>query len=249
MASPEGRHGEKEIRVFRTFATEANLGIIPASIEKRHPPEPDILCRLTDGSKLAFELVEIVDPKNAAFLGSAPRLAALIEKAYQDMPHNLRLRFDSKFVNSTLSFEFQMGASRNLIEARLPSIMAELANQPSGNDREWVFSSRVSKILVSVRRRGRVEVSGRPSFNLAGEFAHDDLVVERVLAKISKTFRTDYPVELLAYFDVLGWNKPIGWIEPLRAALVSVGLGPFRRVWIVEQSRIDFVFPQVASLH
>jgi hypothetical protein len=244
MASSEARHGENEIRAFRIFANAANLTIIPASIEKRRPPEPDILCCLTNGSKVAFELVEIVDPKNAAFLGTAPRLAALIEKAYQDMPQILRQRFDTRFENSPLSFEFRIGASRNLIEAGLPAIMAEIANQSSNDDREWVFSSPVTKLLISVRRRGRVDVSGRPSFNVAGEFAHTDLVIERVLAKISKTFQTDYPIELLAYFGGLGWNMPINWIEPLRAALVFNGLGPFRRIWILGHSNIDFVFPE-----
>ncbi len=38
------------------------------SIQKRDPPEPDILCRLDDGNYVAFELVEICHPENIALL-------------------------------------------------------------------------------------------------------------------------------------------------------------------------------------
>ena len=63
---------EDEIRAFRHFLQKADINIDPDSIVKRQPPEPDILCRLADGSRLAFELVELVNRKNVAGFEAAP---------------------------------------------------------------------------------------------------------------------------------------------------------------------------------
>jgi hypothetical protein len=66
-----GKQDENEVRAFQDFVAQARLPVVPESVQKRDPPEPDILCRLKNGEQLAFELVEICHPKNAAFLGGA----------------------------------------------------------------------------------------------------------------------------------------------------------------------------------
>jgi|SRR6516165_6562975 hypothetical protein len=196
MHNRQVRHEEKELRAFKAFAGTVDLGIVMNSIQKRDPPEPDILCRLENGSHVAFELVEILNPRNAAFVGGAPRLSALIEDAYNQMPPDLKQKFDARFVNSPISFRFQASASQNLIKSRLPTIMAEIANQNTDDDQNWEFSDGVRKVLASARRRGRVDVSGRPSFNIAGEFSPEDDVVRLILGKMSKTYQSDHPIEL-----------------------------------------------------
>lgn len=57
---------QRELRVFRDFLTRSNLPIDPDSVEKRDPPEPDILCRHRDEGLIAFELVELCDPNIAS---------------------------------------------------------------------------------------------------------------------------------------------------------------------------------------
>jgi hypothetical protein len=172
------------------------------SIQKRDPPEPDILCRLDDGNYVAFELVEICHPENTAFIGGVSARADLIEKAYQNLPIEIKARFDERFVNRPLSFEFLPQVSRNQILARIQGILCELAGQASTNDEDWTFSTGARKILASVRSRGRVDVSGRPSFNIATSFATEDVVIPSVMPKLSKTYETSYPIELVAYFGV-----------------------------------------------
>src|SRR5258705_9496146 len=54
-------HADRELALFRDFALVCPLGIEMKSIEKRDPPEADILCRIADGSALAFEMVESTD--------------------------------------------------------------------------------------------------------------------------------------------------------------------------------------------
>src|SRR5947207_2234470 len=51
-----------ERKKFRAAADVAGLQIVLRSIRSRRHPEPDILCTLRNGERVAFELVELVDP-------------------------------------------------------------------------------------------------------------------------------------------------------------------------------------------
>jgi len=62
--------GLTECDIFRSFAKRAGILIDMSSIEKRLPPEPDILVRGSDGQYMAFELVEICDPNIAEVLSA-----------------------------------------------------------------------------------------------------------------------------------------------------------------------------------
>ncbi len=61
----ENIKGETEVDVFLRFLTASQLPINPTSVEKRSPPEPDILCTHQSEGKIAFELVEMCDPRLA----------------------------------------------------------------------------------------------------------------------------------------------------------------------------------------
>lgn len=61
MTSEASKGAEVEIPVFREFIYYGSLALDPDSVQKREPPEPDLLCRTTNGEVVAFELVEICD--------------------------------------------------------------------------------------------------------------------------------------------------------------------------------------------
>jgi hypothetical protein len=234
---------DDEIDAFRDFLEHSNLAVVPGSIEKRNPPEPDILCRLTDNCQLAFELVEICHPGNAAFVGSAGTVSRLLEETYRNLSRELRNRFDSRFAGKPLSFTFCSGATINRIRVVLPRAFAELVTK-SENDEEYRPSSTaVARTLRSVKFVGRVEERDRPSFNVAGVFQPDDVVVESVLSKLGKTYKTPHPIELLAYFGAFAWSLSTSWEHPLRHMLKARNFGPFRRVWVLGWSGIRFVYP------
>ena len=52
---------QREVEMFYEFIVRSGRSIDPSSVEKRHPPEPDILCRLNKSEFVAFELAEICD--------------------------------------------------------------------------------------------------------------------------------------------------------------------------------------------
>lgn len=64
MAS-EKEKGEEEVAIFLRFLEASDLPIDRSSIEKRPPPEPDILCAHQTEGEIAFELVELCDPRLA----------------------------------------------------------------------------------------------------------------------------------------------------------------------------------------
>ena len=68
--SSEIDKAQVELRVFANFIALARLPIRMESIEKRLPPEPDILCVHEADGKVAFELVELCDPNLARALAN-----------------------------------------------------------------------------------------------------------------------------------------------------------------------------------
>lgn len=64
--SSESEKGDRELAVFAEFVRIAALPVDgTAAVQKRLPPEPDLLCALKDGGNVAFELVELCDPNLA----------------------------------------------------------------------------------------------------------------------------------------------------------------------------------------
>ena len=52
---------DREVAVFLDFLARSGLSISPESVQKRHPPEPDILCEHSLDGPTAFELIELCD--------------------------------------------------------------------------------------------------------------------------------------------------------------------------------------------
>jgi hypothetical protein len=69
--TPEHVKGERELAVFLRFLEASRLPIDRNSVEKRSPPEPDILCTHQSEGKIAFELVEMCDPRFARSIAKA----------------------------------------------------------------------------------------------------------------------------------------------------------------------------------
>lgn len=90
MAS-EHVKGETEVAVFMRFLEVSQLSIDRNSVEKRSPPEPDILCTHQSEGAVAFELVEMCDPRlaqsiaetNEGYLRTSDPSANIISKKLQ----------------------------------------------------------------------------------------------------------------------------------------------------------------------
>lgn len=70
MASEQIK-GKTEVDIFLRFLKVSQLPISPASVEKRSPPAPDILCTHRSEGQIAFELVEMCDSNVAKSIAAA----------------------------------------------------------------------------------------------------------------------------------------------------------------------------------
>ncbi len=61
MMIDDEKKSRRELKIFSDFVLRSGLPIDPSSVEKRNPPEPDILCKVGKEGFLRFELVEICD--------------------------------------------------------------------------------------------------------------------------------------------------------------------------------------------
>ncbi len=135
---------------------------------------------------------------------------------------------------------FRLLLMRREIESASHCLGSCRANRPSRQGRPvlW-FLQWHTKGPPAVRIAGRVYEPGRPTFNVAGSFQPEDVVVETVQSKVSKSYRTPHPIELLAHFGALARGESARWNNHLSEALLAQGLGPFRRVWVLGWEAFD----------
>jgi hypothetical protein len=67
----EADKAARERDIFLEFVAVAGLPVVPGSIESRRPPEPDIVCELVGGGRVAFEVVELIDQDLAGTIARA----------------------------------------------------------------------------------------------------------------------------------------------------------------------------------
>jgi hypothetical protein len=231
-----------ELAVFHHFVEVARLPVLPDSVQKRQPPEPDVRCRTMQGEVVAFELVEVCNPRNARFLFSAHQMHASLMAAYEDLPLGTHEVFDQLFISRPLSFHFKPEASAISIRNRLPSLLTELTTTPEVNGEFVAFSRPVSRVVAKVRLGGRLNDPDAVNFNIGGHFDSTP-PVDAISAKLTKNYRSDCPVELLAHFGAFAMGNDRSYRQSVLQLLEEQGLGPFRRVWLLEWDRIGLVFP------
>lgn len=86
---------QRELAVFQEFAERSGLPVIADTIQKRDPPEPDILCEVSGEGFVAFELKELcaeeiaegiselirTESEDAKYIRSGDPTSDVIEKA------------------------------------------------------------------------------------------------------------------------------------------------------------------------
>jgi hypothetical protein len=104
--------------------------------------------------------------------------------------------------------------------------------------------------VIESMRLSRWDLVG-PTFSVeAGGYLRNPMV-SRIEAKFRKNYRSDTPIELLAYHHVS--RPPVPgqlWEAPLEEFLrQNLTASPFRRVWIFDDHdrRTDLVFPPLAD--
>lgn len=113
------KQSENELRIFKKFAEKCPYPIDYKSIEKRSPPEPDILCRLSDGTALAVELVECIDSSLSRSIYNSCELGKAFYEEVEKLPKREKKRVKSHFqilVSVVFQKEITIRKKRSLIK-------------------------------------------------------------------------------------------------------------------------------------
>jgi hypothetical protein len=115
-----------ERRIFRSFVAAASLHVAEKSIRSRRPPHADISCRTREGSRLAFELVQIVDQGMAQDVRSQITLQESLRHSCDTLARAQRVNLRKHLRDALVAVWFRERASRKVRDASIPSIVAEL---------------------------------------------------------------------------------------------------------------------------
>jgi hypothetical protein len=220
---------ERELRVFSAFAEAAELTIVPGTIQKRQPPEPDVSCEIVGRGSVAFELVEVVDPGLAAVVGDQIRLQGALHRASRESPAGL-----NSFADALVFVRFQRKAGVLKREAAIPGLFQLLRSLPPrfAGDLAVPAGTGLFKTVRALRvTRGNFPPG--PHFQVeAGRWLRNP-VLECLRSKFTKRYSSSSSIELLAYYEL----HPSGLAEMHNPAVrdyvaANIRQSPFDRVWV-----------------
>jgi len=234
---------KNEIRIFKKFAEELCPYLInPTSIKKKDPPEPDISCSLSDGSILAFELVEIIDEDLARSRYDSLRLEEAFKDELKKQPQK-RKQFELNFNNAVTTVIFNKKISFRRKKNSVPIIIDYLLTLDK--TAEGKFSPKgLNKVLID---RGKFKV--QPKIEVDRSAWINDPSKKNILKKFKKNYKINSRTELLAYYEVqpkLLENYQL--IDKVKKPIIEhIKESVFQRVWIysVIENEILFIYPNL----
>lgn len=229
-----------ERAIFKSFARICPLGIDVESIESRLPDEPDILCRLENGSTIAFEVTS-ADPQNLEEMKSVNRnLRDLFDSEIAKWTPEVRRRYGNYFIRIN-DAGWRAGGNRPPFNKRhlIPEIMKFLENNTPEN--EEIFQTALEK---NPRLGGYVNITieqGSGNYEepyIGNAYAveiprQSDLVVNAMRRKLGRKYSCGAPIELVVYTESRNPNPYRPKITELSTLLGSaLKSSQFRRIWI-----------------
>ncbi len=136
--------GRRELNIFKRFLKISPYRTRVHSIRKKMPPEPDIICRLHDGSQIAFELVEIIDQEFARRTFGALQNNRAFNASLKTLPPIKRKTFNQSFKNALIYVAFKPEVSQRQREGIIPTLFDHLLSLPSGTQGQHKFKSQES---------------------------------------------------------------------------------------------------------
>lgn len=232
-----------EMNAFKAFASASKEPIDLSSVESKIPPAPDIECRYLNGSSVTFEMVELLDPN---FKRTSKIQQGKVQAMYahlDSMPLSSREAFSRQYHNADILINFNEHLSLNKIKAILPRVFEELAGLSSTFD-DFLNSFSTDNLKDSVQSISvaRGEFSG-PLFNGQSMARVGDPCIRTVQKKLTRSYTTAYPIELIAYIDENPMFPENVWKPKLDAFLTELpSLAPFRKIWVLDLGKHIIVY-------
>jgi hypothetical protein len=251
-----GDNAAEEMFVFREFAKACLLPLQIDSASSRNPPEPDILCDLSTGEKLAFEMVEADDvTTNRAkpgesiavtkYVKDSIKLESAIRDSYGTAVADGRLTNPQRFEHHFVRVHFQDSASVKQSIAAIPDVIAFLETHRTDSQtikHKAIRSIRCVPFPDRGPYRGPLISVNQSTFNVGLS------VVDRIKSKLGKSYVTSYPIHLLVWSSSSIAAEVDFWRDDALALLRSEGMGQFAHLWVFGRSEPSVVFDLAAGV-
>lgn len=235
------QHAHNELNVFRRFVAVCPLRIEPNFIDKREPPEPDILCRLNDGSHIAFELVSANDADAQRRRGDSDILESKLKETLINACNAGNFPALSEWNGRTVRVRFVDSAS---LHSRLKAVprAVELITEigPTLGRHRCPDDDAIQHIVID-QNHSAIWDSNGPSVVTQRASYIDNVIESHLLKKLEKAhgYETDHPIHLLVHVEQ--GLRPNGWqaslIETIDGASAE---SPLRHVWILHRHQLVF---------
>lgn len=225
-------HTRKELAVFSDFARDSGLHIVEGSVEKRSPPEPDILCEIEAKGPVAFELLELVDQERIARTrGIQDEVEDGFREGFRGMTEPERVRLKDRLGNATVRVLMSRNVSSSRRRAAIGMVLLALLDADERFEGEYPLPGKLRLIARVTVVRGNF--SG-PRFKCISSSAYDPIPQEGLARKFQKVYKSNAPVELLAYFSEQHAPPQEEVHRFTRSIESSIKGSSFRRVWIYD---------------
>lgn len=218
--------------------------------ENRNPPEPDILCDLSTGAKLAFELVEADDVttnkakpgENVAvtkYVLDSIKLKAALQDAYAAAITDGRLTNPQQFEYHFVRVHFHESASVKRSLSAMSDVIAFL--ETHGTNRQSIIHKAIRSIRCDAfsdrgAYKGPLISVNTSSFNVGLS------VVDRINNKLGKRYTSPHPIHLLVRSNSSIVSEVHFWRDKAMSLLRSAGMGQFVHLWVFGRGEPSVVF-------
>lgn len=147
--------GLEEIATLRAFIVRSQIPIDPSTVEKRKPPEPDLLCTYTTEGPIAFELANLCDPKIAKVIASGSRAKTDAFFTADPSAHVVRKKLKKTYTTSH-PIELLVYTDGRLItpdDVIIPTISPIFDSIQGPYRRAWFMGETITRLIWEARKQ------------------------------------------------------------------------------------------------
>jgi len=232
---------KKELETFKSFVEHYPYKIRMDSIKKRKPPEPDILCELINGKKIAFELVQCLDEKIAKTIIDAITLKKQTDLLIQNLSKKDKNKFLDKYSNAIITINSDNKCSLTKRKNVIPDLLKYLLDAPNTLNGK-VISSIGSKVLKNIDVK-KCSVNGPIILVPPSATSFADPSLKLIKSKFLRSYKTSYKIELVAYYS-LQPEIPINHFldDFINYVKKNIEKSQFERVWLYSYTKDTIIY-------
>jgi hypothetical protein len=255
MMIPKGAAAEQAVSeraIFSDFVLGSGLRAQLSSIENREPPEPDIRCEIVDEGPIAFELAEVVN--EALEQATSERVAArrAFRAQYAALSAEDRAQIEACLGGPPAVFAgFARGVPPDRWRRAVGPIRDILVGWARATSHDRLAEGEIPVWRLPVVKTLLTDLAvrrshGEPLFGAGEATLAVDATPRLLEKKFRKSYRTDAPIELLAYYIAAPPDDEPKWRASVSEFLAfRTPSSPFRRVWLYDSlARAPWPCPQ-----